>query len=70
MSDIPTGRTYFGFLLIWTVVLFFVCLFCAALFAAGRWIAGLIIILLTVYGFARHSILIGNRARRGIVRRH
>ncbi len=70
MSDIPIGRTYLGFELIWTAVLFFVCLFCAALFAAGRWIAGLLVILLTVYGFARHSMWIGKRARRGLVRRH
>jgi hypothetical protein len=70
VGEIPTGRTYLGFVLIWTVVLFFVYLFCAALFAAGRWVAGLLIIFLTVFGFARHSMWVGKRAKRGLVRRH
>jgi hypothetical protein len=69
MSDIPTGRTCLGFVLTWTIVLFLVFLFCVALFGAGRWIAGLLTILLTVYGLVRHSLRIGKRAKRGLVRR-
>jgi predicted ABC-type exoprotein transport system permease subunit len=69
MSDIPTGRTYLGFVLMWTIVLFLVFLFCVALFGAGRWIAGLLTILLTVYGLVRHSLWIGKRAKWGLVRR-
>lgn len=69
VSNIPTGRTYLGFALVWTIVAFLVFLLCIAVFAAGRWIAGLFIVLLTVYLYVRHSISIGKRARRGLVRR-
>ena len=61
MSDIPTGRTYLGFVLTRTVVLFLVFLLCVALFGAGRWVAGLLTILLTAFGFVRHSLWIGKR---------
>ena len=69
MSDIPTGRTYLGFVSTWTIVLFFAFLFCVALFGAGLWIAGMLTILLTVYGLVRHSLWIGKRAKRGLVRK-
>ncbi len=69
MSDIPTGRTYLGFVLTWIVVLFLVSLFCLVLFSAGHWIAGLLAILLIAYGFVRHSLWIGKRAKRGVVRK-
>lgn len=69
MNNIPTGRTYLGFVLTWIVALFLVSLFCIGLFGAGRWIAGLLTILLTVYGLVRHSLWIGKRAKRGLVRR-
>lgn len=69
MSNIPTGRTYLGFVLTWTAVLLFVSLLCFALFAAGHWIAGLLTILLAIYGFVRHSMWIGKRAKQGLVRR-
>ncbi len=68
VSNIPTGRTYLGFVLTWTVLLCLVFLFCVALFAAGRWIVGLLTILLTVYGLVRHSARIGKGAKRGLVR--
>lgn len=68
-SNIPTGRTYLGFTLAWTVLFFLVYLICIALFAAGRWGIGLLTILLTVCGFVRHSVLLGKRAKRGLVRR-
>jgi len=68
MSDIPTGRTYLGFVLTWIVALFVVFLICIALFGAGRFGAGVLTILLATYGFVRHSIWIGKRARHGLVR--
>ncbi|TFV35833.1 hypothetical protein [Bradyrhizobium niftali] len=68
-SNIPTGRTYLGFALAWTVLFFLVYLICIALFAAGRWEIGLLTILLIVYGFVRHSVWLGKRAKRGLVRR-
>jgi cadmium resistance protein CadD (predicted permease) len=69
MSDIPTGRTYLGFVLTWIVVLFLAFLFCFVLFSAGHWIAGLLTILSIAYGFVRHSSWIGKRAQRGVVRK-
>lgn len=69
MSNIPTGRTYLGFVLTWTIVLFLVYLICIVLFAAGRWEIGLLTILLAAYAFARHSLWIGKRANQGLVRR-
>ncbi|MGY8709646.1 hypothetical protein RAD16_28230 [Bradyrhizobium sp. 18BD] len=69
VSNIPTGRTYLAFALVWTIVTFFVFLLCIAVFAAGRWIIGLLIVLLTVYAFVRHNMWLGKRARRGLVRR-
>lgn len=69
VSNIPTGRTYLGFTLVWTIVTFFVFLLCIAIFAAGHWIAGLFIVFLTAYFYVRHCIAIGKRARRGLVRR-
>lgn len=68
-SNIPTGRTYLGFALAWTVLLFFVYLICIALFAAGRWEIGLLTILLTGSGFVQHIVRLGRRAKRGLVRR-
>ncbi|WP_211402118.1 hypothetical protein [Bradyrhizobium iriomotense] len=55
--------------MVWTIVTFFVFLLCIAVFAAGHWIAGLFIVLLTVYLDVRHCIAIGKRARLGLVRR-
>ena len=69
VSNIPTGRTYAGFVLVWTTVPFFVASFCIAAFTDGHSVAGLLLILLTVFGFVRHSMWIGKRARRGLVRR-
>ncbi|MCA1384779.1 MULTISPECIES: hypothetical protein [Bradyrhizobium] len=69
VSNIPTGRTYLGFILVWTIVMFLVYLLCIAVFAAGRWIAGLLIVVLTAYFFVRHCNAIAKRARRGLVRR-
>ncbi len=69
MSDIPTGRTYLGFVLTWIAVLFLVSLFCFALFSAGHLMAGLLAILLAAYGFIRHSLWIGKRAKQGVVRK-
>ncbi|MDF0581666.1 hypothetical protein [Bradyrhizobium yuanmingense] len=69
VSKIPTGRTYLGFMLVWTIVTFLVYLLCIAVFAAGHWIAGLLIVVLTAYFHVRHSIAIAKRARRGLVRR-
>lgn len=68
-SNIPTGRTYLGFALAWTLLLFLVYLICIALFAAGRWEIGLLTILLAAYGFVRRSVRLGRRAKRGLVRR-
>ena len=69
MSDrIPTGKTYLGFVLTWTVALFFVWLVLIGLFASGRVVAGLLTIAVTVYGFVRHSASIGGRAKRSIRR--
>lgn len=69
LSNIPTGRTYLTFALVWISVTFVVYLLCIAVFASGHWIAGLLIVLLHLYVAARHSISIGKRAKRGLVRR-
>lgn len=69
VSNIPTGRTYAGFTLVWICVIFVVYLLCIAVFAAGHWIIGLLIVLPTAYAYVRHAMLIGKRARRGLVRR-
>lgn len=68
-SNLPTGRTYLGFALAWIVLLFLVYLICVALFAAGRWEIGLLTILLAAFGFVGHSVRLGRRAKRGLVRR-
>ena len=69
VSNIPTGRSYLAFALVWTIVTFLSSLLCTAVFAAGHWIIGLLIVLLTAYVFVRHNMWIGKRARRGLVRR-
>lgn len=69
VSNIPTGRTYFGFVIVWTTAPFLVLALSIEVFAAGYWIAGLLVVLLTAYAFARHSMSIGKRARRGLVRK-
>jgi uncharacterized membrane protein YdbT with pleckstrin-like domain len=69
VSDIPTAKTYLGFVLLWNAVIFVVSMLCLVLFAAGHVIAGVLIVLLTIYGFVRHSNAIGLRAKRGLIRR-
>jgi hypothetical protein len=65
-SDVPTAKTYLGFVLTWIVLLFLVWLLLVALFGAGRWLAGTVVIVTTIAGFAWHSIRIGRRARQAI----
>lgn len=67
MSNIPTGRTYAWFVLTWIILLFLLYLICIAVFAAGRWEIGLLTILLGAFGFVRHSMWIGKRAKQGRV---
>ena len=69
VSNIPTGRTYSGFVLVWSATPYFVLALCIPVFAAGHWIIGLLIVLLTACAFVRHTMWIGKRARRGLVRR-
>jgi len=69
VSNIPTGWTYAGFVLVWNAVPFVVLALCIGLFTAGHWIIGLLIVLLTAYAFVRHTMWIGKRARRELVRR-
>jgi len=67
-SDIPTGKTYLGFVLLLGVVIFVVALLCIVLFATGCVAAGISTILPIGYGFFLHSNSIGRRAAR-IIRR-
>lgn len=66
-SGIPTSKTYLGFALLWNAV---VCVvgFCFVLFAAGYVVTGIFTILLTGYGFFRHSSSIGRRAKQAVRR--
>ena len=69
MSDeIPTGKTYLGFVLLWGAVLFVVWIVCIPLFATGRFIIALVIVGLVIWGILRHSASIGRRAKRSIRR--
>lgn len=68
-SNIPTGRTYLGFVLAWTLLLFLVYLICIALFTDGRCEIGFLTILLAASGFVQHSVWLGKRAKRGLVRK-
>lgn len=67
-SGIPTGKTYLGFVLLWGAVIFVVWMLCIVLFAAGHVVAGIFTILLTGYGFFRHSSSIGRRAKQAVRR--
>lgn len=67
-SGIPTGRTYLGFVLLWNAVFCVVAIACFVLLAAGYIVTAIVTLLLTAYGFFRHSKSIGRRARQGIRR--
>jgi hypothetical protein len=67
-SGIPTGKTYLGFVLLWNAVFCVVGLLCFVLFAAGYVATGVFTILLTGYGFFRHSRSIGRRAKQALRR--
>ena len=63
-EGIPTGKTYFGFVLLWIAVLFVVAIVCIALFSAGQGFFGAALIVATMALLVRHSMSIGRRARR------
>ena len=67
-SGIPTGRTYLVFVLLWNAVFCAVAIACFVLLAAGYVVTAIFTLLLTAYGFFRHSKSIGRRARQGIRR--
>jgi hypothetical protein len=52
-SDIPTGKTYLGFVITWAVLLFIVWLLTIALFGAGLWLIAALVILATDYWICR-----------------
>lgn len=66
-SNITTGKTYLGFVLLWNAVILVVGMLCIVLFAAGYVLVGIFTILLTGYGCSQHSRSIGRRARQAIV---
>jgi hypothetical protein len=67
-SNIPTGKTYLGFVLLWGAVILVVWMLCILLFAAGYVLVGIFTILLTGYGYFQHSSSIGQRARQAVRR--
>lgn len=64
MGDgIPTGKTYIGFILLWSVMT--PCVIgpiCIALCLSGYGGAAIVILLLAAYGFIKHCRSIGKRA--------
>ncbi|WP_448029877.1 hypothetical protein [Bradyrhizobium liaoningense] len=67
-KGIPSGKTYFGFALLWWAMFFVAWIACIVFFWAGYFATAIVVILLTAYGFFRHARSIGRRAKQGIRR--
>jgi hypothetical protein len=61
-NGIPTGKTYIGFILLWSVMPCAVAPLCVALCLGGFGGAAMVILLLAAYLFFKHSRSIGKRA--------
>ena len=69
-SDIPTGRTYLGFVLLRGVLVTPVAAaFAFTMLLHGHKVAGIFVIVVTIYLFVRHARSIGRRAKQSIRRR-
>jgi len=69
-NDIPTGRTYLGFVFLWGVLVTpMAATFAFNLLWYGHNVAGIFAIVVTIYLFVRHARAIGRRAMQSIRRR-
>jgi 1,4-dihydroxy-2-naphthoate octaprenyltransferase len=69
-SDIPTGKTYLGFVFLWGVLVTpAAAAFALTMLLHGQKVAGVFVIVVTIYLFVRHARSIGRRARQSIRRR-
>jgi membrane protein DedA with SNARE-associated domain len=66
----PTAKTFLGFVLLWIPALVVVAFFGYVLFASDHPAIAILVIVLAVFLFFRHSFAIGRRMRGAIRRRY